>query len=182
MIPTVAYQGISGAFGEEACRAFLPDHDPLPHPSFRSVVDALIHDEADLAMLPVENAYAGPVPGVEELVRSSGVEICGSHWLPIRIQLMALPEARLEDLESVRSHPMALAQCVRRLRSLGLVTEPAENTAVAASNLAQSGDRRCGVAGSDAAATAYGLTILVPDIHDRADNRTRFLVLARKSG
>jgi prephenate dehydratase len=93
------------------------------------------------------------------------------------MHLLGVEGARLEDVRTVISHPVALKQCARTLEDLGLATEEAPNTALAAQSLAV---RHRAVLASEAAAEAYGLTILRRDVHDRADNATRFAVLARK--
>ena len=76
---------------------------------------------------------------------------------------------------------MALAQCAGTLRSLALPGEAAANTAVAAKRLAATTDRHVAVLASEAAAEAYGLTILRRDVHDQPDNATRFRVVGRPS-
>ena len=74
---------------------------------------------------------------------------------------------------------MALAQCRDTLRALRLPSEGALNTAAAARMLSTTRDRETAVLASEAAADAYGLTILRRDVHDRPDNATTFRVLAR---
>lgn len=178
--PTVAYQGQPGAFGHQACLAFLPDHLPVPMPSFAGVVSAVEKGETDFGILPIENSAAGPVKEARELLRTSALATLSEHPLPVRMHLLALPGARLEDLDRVVSHPVALAQCAETLRALKIPTGAASNTAVAARTLATTTDRRTAVLASEAAAEFYGLTILRRDVHDRPDNTTRFRVVGRR--
>ena len=173
---TIAFQGACGAFSHEACLTFAPDHDPIARPSFASVVAAVIDGEADLGILPVENTTAGPVPGVSELLADEAIALLSSHVLPIRVHLLALPGVRFEDITTIISHPMALAQCAETLRAIGLPTESASNTAAAASAL---DSRAKAVLASDAAAKAYGLDIVRRDLHDCPDNATRFSIFGR---
>lgn len=173
---TIAYQGVAGAFGHEACLTFSPDHEPVAKPSFAAVLAAVESGEAELGMLPVENNEAGAVAEVQALIAASFLHVIAEHELPVRMHLLGLAGARLADIIVVQSHPMALKQCARTLRALGVTTEPASNTAVAAQQLRDPGRA---VLASAAAAVAYGLTILRRDVHDRADNATRFAVLAR---
>jgi prephenate dehydratase len=91
------------------------------------------------------------------------------------MHLLGLPGARLEDIKTAVSHPVALRQCARTLDRLGLAREEAANTAIAAAELR---DPSRAALGSAAAAEAYGLVILLADVHDRADNATRFAILA----
>lgn len=175
----VAYQGVPGAFAWEACRTFLPEWTPVARATFANVVRAVTSGAAGRGMLPVRNSTAGAVPGVEDLIRDSGLLIVGRHRLPVRLHLLGRPEATLEGITRVTSHPMALAQCVRWREESGVLPEDATNTAMAAQALAESGDLSLGVAASEAAAETYGLKILKRDIHDRDDNATTFCVVAR---
>ncbi|MDQ8755571.1 prephenate dehydratase domain-containing protein [Sphingosinicella sp. LHD-64] len=178
----VAYQGVPGAFSWEACRTFLPEWTPVPRATFANVIKAVQAGAAGRGMLPVRNSTAGPVPGVEDLIRESGLLIVGRHRLPIRLHLLGLPDAELEGIVRVTSHPMALAQCVRWREEAGVTAEDAPNTAMAAEALAESGDPAIGVIASEVAAEAYGLRILKRDIQDREDNATTFCVVARDDG
>lgn len=178
MARQVAYQGVPGAFGEEACRAFLPEWLPLAKPSFAAVVEAVRAGEAERGILPLRNSSAGPVPGVEELIGGSGLLVLERHSLPVRMHLLAVPGAGLEAIRRVGSHPMALAQCRKWLDESGLAVEEEANTAVAARALAESGDLEKAVMASETAAKTYGLAILRRDIQDSADNATTFVVVA----
>lgn len=170
-----AYQGAPGAFGHEAALAFLPGCEPLPKADFAAVVAAVASGETGRGILPFENNQGGDT-GARALLR--GVEIVAEHWLPVRMHVLGLPGTKLEDLTVIVSHPVALRQCARLIAELGVRTEEAPNTAIAARDLA---DPTRAVLASEAAAAAYNLTILRRDVHDRADNATLFAVLARGS-
>ena len=173
----IAYQGAIGAFGHEACLTFLPEHQPVAKPSFAEVVEAVEAGETELGILPVENVIAGPVEEAQALIDGSTLCVVAEHWLPVRMHLLALPGVDLADIRTVASHPVALKQCAASLEALGVQIEAAPNTAVAAQSLSA---RDRGVLASEAAAAAYGLTILRRDVQDRSDNATRFAVLARE--
>ncbi len=173
---TIAYHGVPGAFSHEACRVFLPGEEPISCSSFLGVIQAVEEGEADLGILPIENNNAGGVDDVRQLFASSTLKILAEHRLPIRIQLMGLPGASLAGVRTAVSHPMALKQCAATLASLGLATEDASSTSVAARDLS---DPAKAVLASEAAAATYGLVILKPNIHDREVNETTFVVVSR---
>jgi prephenate dehydratase len=177
-VSAVAYQGAPGAFGEAACRRFLPDWTPVPLPSFAAVAMAVAERRVARGMLPIENRIAGVVPGVSDLIAGHAVAVVARHSLPIEIHLLAAPGTTLASVRRVASHPVALAQCAGWLERHGLAAEPAANTAIAARALAESRDPALGVAASASAAATYGLEILVRDIHDRAGNATLFAEIA----
>jgi prephenate dehydratase len=175
----VAYQGLPGAFGHQACLAFAPGFEPVAEPSFAAVVAAVVEGRAERGILPIENNEAGPVAEARALLAEAAVEIVAEPVLPVRMHLLGLPGARIEDVHTAISHPVALRQCARTLDRLGLAREEAPNTAVAAAELR---DPAKAVLASAAAAEAYGLVILLPDVHDRPDNATRFALLAPRGG
>lgn len=172
----VAYQGVPGAFSHEACLTFLADHEPFGKPTFAAVIEALLYGETDCGVLPYENNSAGAVEEVHQLLEHCPLPIVARHVLPIRLHLLGLPGAEIEEVTTAVSHPMALKQCANTLSRMGIAARPASNTAVAAQALADSTNA---VLASEAAAEAYGLTILKRDMQDHADNETTFVVLAR---
>ena len=173
---TVAYHGVPGAFSHEACRTFLPGEEPLGCSSFAGVIRAVEEGEADLGILPVENNNAGAVDEVGQLLAASTLKMLSEHRLPIRIHLLGLPGSSLAGVRTAVSHPMALKQCRATLASLGLATEEAASTSVAAKNLS---DPAKAVLASEGAAATYGLVILRRDVHDREVNETTFVVVSK---
>jgi prephenate dehydratase len=175
----VAFQGVPGAFSDEACRAFVPGYEPVAFDSFEAAFEAVTSGACERGCLPIHNVTAGPVEPVVRLLPLSGLAVLGEHDLIVRQQLMALPGVALAELQVVSSHPMALGQCRRFLADLPARVEEAFDTAGAARDLAASGDRTRAVIAARAAAELYGLHILAPDIQDDPSNWTRFVVLAR---
>lgn len=177
----VAYQGAPGAFSHEACLALRPWDAPAPFETFAQALDAVASGDCDCALIPVENTTIGVVEPAASLVAASGLEVAADVWRPIRLALMAIPEARLSDLRTAESHPAALGQCVAALAALGLTPVEVFDTAGAAQAVAEAGDRSRAAIAPAAAADIYGLSILRNDLQDSADNRTRFLLLTRAS-
>jgi prephenate dehydratase len=175
---TVAYLGPSGSFSHEAALAFLPEEEPLAQPSFSAIIASVERGSVRFGILPVENSIAGTVEEVRDLLAASRVRILSEHDLPVRLHLLALPGTSLEGIRTAISHPVALRQCAGTLRALGLAIEEVGSTAAAARDLC--GPASAAVA-SEAAARAYGRIILRRDIHDRADNLTRFCIVTGSS-
>jgi prephenate dehydratase len=172
----VAYQGVPGAFSHQAALAFAQGYEPVAHPTFAADLEAVEQDHAERGIVPVENSRAGPVPDVQALLATTRLRQLSRNPLPVRMHLLGLPGASVEDIHTAVSHPMALQQCAESLKRLGLAPEPAINTAVAAKTLV---DPAKGVLASEWAAGAYGLQMLVRDMHDDPDNTTYFVLLAR---
>ena len=180
--PRVGFQGEPGAFSEAAVVAYFgPDGaEPVPCPTFADVFAGLASGALDVAMVPVENSYAGDVGEVYDLLRRYRVRIRGELQLPVRHCLLVLPGTRWEDLRIVRSHPQALAQCREFLHRHRLVAEPAYDTAAAARQVAEAGRRDLAAIAARQAASHYGLEVLAEGIQDAPDNVTRFYHLERE--
>jgi prephenate dehydratase len=176
----IAFQGELGANSDEACRTHFPQLEPLPCDAFEEAFEAVRSGAAQLGMIPVENSIAGRVADVHHLLPSSGLYIVGERFKPIRFQLMANPGVRLADVKTVASMPIALAQCRKTLRKLGVKFAATADTAGAARELSQHPDRTRAAVAPRLAASIYGLDILLEDIEDEHNNTTRFLVMARE--
>jgi prephenate dehydratase len=177
--PPIAFQGIRGAYSDLAARAVFPGRPTYPCPSFETALEAVRNNQAEYAVIPVENSTAGRVADVHHLLPESGLFIVGEHFQPVSHCLLALPGATLIDLKTVISHPQALAQCRKHLRSLTLTPEAFSDTARAAEEVAQRGDLSLGAVASSLAGELYGLQVLQAPLNDEAHNTTRFLVMAR---
>jgi prephenate dehydratase len=175
--PRIAFQGEYGANGHEVCTTHFPGYEPAPYPSFEDAFDAITSGECKLGAIPVENSIQGRVTDVHHLMPSSGLKIIGERFKPIHFALMANKGAKLEDIRTVASMPIALGQCRRTLRRLGVAEEAAGDTAGAARQLADRPDPTRAALAPALAAEIYGLDILLRDVEDEHHNTTRFLVL-----
>jgi prephenate dehydratase len=173
----IAFQGELGANSHEACVAAFPDMEPVPHAAFEEAFDAVKNGDCQLGMIPVENSIAGRVADVHHLLPSSGLKIIGERFKPIHFQLMVNPGVKLEDVKTVASMPIALGQCRKSLRRMGLKTVPVGDTALAAKLLSENPDPTHGAVSPALAAELYGLEIVARDIEDEHNNTTRFLVM-----
>ena len=177
----IVFQGEPGANSHIACQEAYPDAVPTPCPTFEDALNAVASGEADLGMIPIENSVAGRVADIHHLMPSAGLHIVAESFLPIRNQLMALKGVRLAEIRSVESHVMALGQCRNYIRKLGVKAVVAADTAGAAREVAERGDRGCAAIASALAGEIYGLNILAENIEDESHSTTRFIVLSREA-
>ena len=176
----IVFQGEPGANSHLACQQVYPDHEALPSPTFEDCFAAVERGKAELAMIPIENSVAGRVADIHHLLPTSGLHIIGEHFLPIHFQLMAVPGVRLKDIKSVHSHIHALGQCRKIIRAHGWTAMVEGDTAGAAREVAELGDRTRAALAPRIAAELYGLDILKENVEDAAHNTTRFIILSKK--
>jgi len=175
----VAYSGVEGAFAHIAAGRIFPDGNRISCRNFKAAYDSVVNGACDVAVLPIENSYAGEVGQTIDLIFSGSLFINGIYELEIRQNLLAVPGAAVEDIRKVTSHPQALAQCHDYIARRGLDTVEASNTALAAQAVAQANDRSLGAIASAETAEIYGLKVLEANINKSGENTTRFAVLSK---
>ena len=174
-----AYQGMPGAFSEEASRVLLgPSARLLPCRSLADAFEALVRGRARLAVVPVTNSIVGPVPDAAELIARHRVHIHAEHLQPIDQTVIGPPGATLDSIRLVWSHPVALAQCTKWFARHPL-TQPAStfDTAGAVADVLRRGDPREAAIASKRAAAVYGGVVLAEAIQDSPDNVTQFVLV-----
>ena len=175
----VAFQGERGAFSEAAAIQLLGESiTTVPRPTFDSAFAAIPENAADVLLAPVENTLAGSVVRVYDLLLESNLMMVAETILQIEHQLIGCPGATLTGLRSVSSHPVALAQCEKFfLAHPDLKRVPAEDTAGSVREVVARGDSSFAGIAARRAAPIYGGVILAENIHDNAENFTRFVLL-----
>jgi prephenate dehydratase len=178
-INTISFQGELGANSDMACRAAFPDMATLPCPTFDAAMGAVQAKSARLAMIPVENSIAGRVADLHSLLPHTRLKIVGEHFQRVEHCLVALPGASLKSINSVKSHVQALAQCHNFLRKHRFEPVVHADTAGAAREISELGDKSVGAIASSLAAKIYNLKVLARNIEDAEHNTTRMLVFSR---
>ncbi|HEV2836623.1 MAG TPA: prephenate dehydratase domain-containing protein [Pyrinomonadaceae bacterium] len=178
----VAIQGERGAFSEEAALKLLGhDIELVPQRDFEALFSCLGEGDADYVLAPVANSIAGPVQASVDLLERSPFVKLDEVEIQIEQHLIGCPNATLDNIDTVQSHPVALAQCQRffaehpRLKPV-----IADDTAGSVAEVMRRGDSsRAAIAGRRAA-ELYGGSIIRESIQDRPENFTRFVLLAMK--
>ena len=179
MTARVAFQGEPGAFSEAAAIQLLGDWiTTIPCPTFDAAFRSVPEGAADALLVPVENSLAGSVLRVYDLLVESDLGIVAETILPIEHHVIGCAGSSLDQIRSVSSHPMALAQCERFfVAHPNLKRVPAEDTAGSVRDVISHGDKSAaGIAGRRAA-THYGGVILAESVQDNPENFTRFVLL-----
>jgi prephenate dehydratase len=185
-VTTFAYLGPPGTFTEEALLA-CPEAEGaelVPLATVPEVIAAVEKGNVDGGVVPIENSIEGSVNVTLDALafEAKGVTIQREIVLPVRHALLARSGVAMRDIAVVVSHPHATAQC-RKFLSENLPqaeVRAANSTAEAAQLVSERGPIEPWAAiGTQLAAKLYGLEVLAPDIEDRRENSTRFVLVGR---
>jgi prephenate dehydratase len=181
--PRVAFQGERGAFSEEAAVKLLGEQIELvPRPTFEAMFAAIDEGAADFVLAPVENSLAGSIYRNYDLLLESKLGVAAEVVLPIAHNLIGPPGATFEQVRTVQSHPVALAQCTRFFEEHPAIQRVvAEDTGGSAREVVSAADPSRAAIASRRAAQIYGGTILKSHLEDHPENYTRFLLLSRSA-
>ena len=177
----VGFLGPEGTFTQQAVlKHFGHSVRALPLTSIEEVFREVEAGTADFGVVPIENSSEGTVNNTLDMFLTSTLGICGEVELRIHQNLMGRMTS-LEQVQRVCAHQQALAQCRSWLAEYmpGVERVPVVSNAEGARR-ARDEEGTAAIAGI-AAAEVYGLNVLVPEIEDRPDNTTRFLVIGRKA-
>lgn len=181
--------GPAGSFSHQAARQFAKtikcDVDVDFVVKNEDILPAIAVDPEAIGVIAVENTTAGFVLPV---VRSwlahhhancSPINACGELWLPIEHCLLAKPETMLGNINTIMSHPQAIAQCQKFLGPLKKQTKEVGSTSLAAELVSRDESDQTAAIASTLAAELYDLKIFERGIQDQKDNKTHFLLLGR---
>ena len=178
----VAFQGVRGAYSEQATRQFFPKQTPtfLPCEEFGGVFDAVLKGKAQAGVIPIENTLTGSIHQNFDLLRERKVWIAGETRVRVSHNLIVQPGVKKKDITRVLSHPQGLYQCQKFLnRHRSWKQEPAFDTAGSVELLKNENIRDGAAVAGKTAAEYYSMDILAEAIEDNKQNFTRFFLLRK---
>lgn len=173
----IGYQGEIYSYSHQVAVELFPEQDLTGYASFSSAFAAIREGDAERLVLPIENSTTGSVLPVLNRLATVDVHIVAEHKKVANHSLLGLSGATLSDIQRVFSHPEALSQAENAIARRGWEAVPVHDTAGAVRMVASQGDPSQ-AALAHRSAGALGLTVLLDKMVDRADNTTRFVVLA----
>ncbi len=180
MVKRISYFGPAGTYTEEAALLYDASAELLPFPTIPAVCRAVSDGIADEGIVPIENSLEGAVVNtLDYLISETDLFICNEVVMPIEHCLMIKPGGNAGSIEIIYSHPQSLGQCRHYLEEnypLAVPTASLSNSA-AVNDMLNSPTPAAAIA-PQRAATLYGAEIIDRSIQDRANNATRFVLLA----
>ena len=183
MTQKIAIQGINGSFHEQVVREYFEfTPDLMECMTFDALARAVAQGDCDQAVMAIENSIAGPILPNYALLDQYGLMITGEHFLSIEHNLMALPGQKIEDIQEVHSHPMALLQCKKFfLNYPHIKLVESYDTAEEALNISKNKTKAKGAIAGKRAAEIYGLEVLSSSIQTIKNNVTRFVIVQKEA-
>jgi len=175
----VAFQGELGAYSEEAAFRFFGSSVRVkPCERLDDVFKIVERGEVPFGIVPVENSLEGIISQVYDLLLESSLRVCGEIELRVVHCLIASPEAQLDTIKRVYSHPQALGQCKAFLKHLGRELISTYDTAGSVKMIKEKGIVDGAAIASARAAEVYGMKVIASEIEDNPNNFTRFFILS----
>ncbi len=183
---TIAYLGPQGTYSDEAARLFAAkmgcnDAEFVECPSFNEVHEAVDRGRCEFGVMPIENSLEGVVTAtLDTLAFKGGVSIMGSTVLDIHHYLMVHPESSIDQIETIASHPQALAQCRRWLDAHFPAVPRLAVSSTAEGARKASDDKTVAGISSKFASELFACKVVEEGIEDHYGNQTRFVLIARQ--
>ena len=175
---SVSFQGERGAYSEAAARSFFENVKTIPFATFAEVLESTSKNETEYSILPVENSLEGSVGESYDLLYSTFLNVIGEIYHRIEHCLIGI--GKLEDIDTVYSHPQALGQCRKFIEEHNMKTIPAYDTAGSVKIVKELETKNCACIASKTSSTIYEMPIITENIANNLNNYTRFLVLSKK--
>ncbi|KAM5491340.1 prephenate dehydratase [Microsporum audouinii] len=191
--PIISFLGPLGSFSHQAAiECFGSTNNTLQAKvSFNDAFSAVQSQEADYAIIPLENSSNGAVVQTLDLLADRNnlypdIVVSGEYYLAVHhCLLMKKAKDGSENTSKTNpevskfySHPQVWGQCTRFLSGYnGVEKQDASSTSKAAEIVSKDNDPKSAAIGSELAGKLNGLEVVKANIEDDSSNATRFLVL-----
>ena len=173
---TVTYSGVPGAFAYIASGRIFPTAEKVSCPDFESAYRMVEQGQANAAVLPIENSFAGDVGQVMDLSYRGSLSIAGIYEMPLSQSLLGVPGTRMEDIRVVESHPRALYSEYAVSAAARVGAASGGEHGGGGQEISKMGRKEIAVVAAKEAASFYGLEVLEEEINESKTNTTRFAV------
>ncbi len=175
----VSFQGERGAYSEAAARSFFNEEiESVPLATFAEVLENTSMNKTEYAILPVENSLEGSVGESYDLLYLTSLNATGEIYHRIEHYLIGI--GKLDQVDTVYSHPQALGQCREFIEQHNMKTIPAYDTAGSVKIVKELDRKNCACIASKAASAIHDMSIVAENIANNPNNYTRFLILSKK--
>jgi len=180
-INSFAFQGVNGAYSEQAGKNVFPNAKSVACSTFEDMFACVRNQQADIALVPIENSQAGRVADTQRLIPDSELNIIGEYFLEVRHNLLGIRGTKIADVKRIYSHEQGIAQCRNKIINLNKEMVVAADTAGSAKKISELKSKEDAAIASALAAEIYDLEIIENDFQDSKHNVTRFLIMSKNT-
>ena len=180
-IKNFAFQGVNGAYSEQAGKNVFSDAKSVPCSTFEDMFSCVKNEKAEIALVPIENSQAGRVADTQRLIPDSDLNIIGEYFLEVNHNLLAIAGTKITDIKRIHSHEQGIAQCRNNIIKLNKEMVIAADTAGSAKTISNLKSNEDAAIASALAAEIYNLEILESNFQDSLNNVTRFLIMSKNA-
>lgn len=160
----VAFLGPKATFSDLVVREMFPNEELIPYATIPDCLDAVMENEVDVTVVPLENTLEGSVNiTLDYLIHEINLPIVGEVTTPVKQHLLVHPTVKenWQTVTKVLSHPHAIAQCHKFLHGSlrGVPCENATSTAAAAKYIIDHPQDNVAAIANNLAAMEYGLSL-----------------------
>jgi len=181
-IMKIAIQGVEGCFHQIAANNYF-NYDVKVQPclTFNELIENVKgNNNVEFGIMAIENTIAGSILQNYKLLQKNNLKIIGETYLRIEQNLIVTKGLKLDEVEEIHSHPMAIYQCDAFLNALPNVKMvEMEDTALSVKNLNVKSRLKKAAIGSSLSAEIYGMEIIKKSIETNKENYTRFLIISK---
>lgn len=173
----IAYLGPEGTYSHETALNIFPKNRLIAYPTVYDAFNSVATANTELAVVPAENSIGGTVAETLDYLAQFNLYVVGSCQLSVHHYLVS-KEKSLKDIQIVKSHPQAIAQCRQWLKT-NLPKSAVISTQSTTSEI-KLDKKGCGYIASMLAAQKYRLNVLAKNIEDLPANKTKFYVISKE--
>ena len=149
--------------------------------SFGEIIKKVETNEADYAVLPIENTSSGSINEVYDQLQHTHLSIIGELTHPIKHALLVTQTTDVNRIKTLYAHPQVFAQCSHFLAELGNVEViTCDSTSAAMMTVNELQSDTVAAIGSEAGGALYGLHAIKSNLANQKENHSRFFVVARQ--
>ena len=149
--------------------------------SFAEIIKKVETNEADYAVLPIENTSSGSINEVFDQLQHTRLNIIGELTHPIKHALLVANGIEMKNIKTIYAHPQVFAQCSHFLAELGNIeVKTCDSTSAAMMLVNELASDSVAAIGSEAGGGLYGLIAIKSNLANQKENHSRFIVVASK--
>jgi len=177
----IAHLAPNGSFSHiAAIRHFGSSVECVGVPTIERVFREVASGHCNYGLVPYENSTSGSITDTLDAFQEHDVTIYAEALIDIRHCLLC--NGPTNEITRIASKPQVISQCRKWLTAMFPNVELLETASSAQAVIFAKEDPHTAAIGSELAAHEHDVEIAIENVQDRAENITRFLILAKESG